>query len=164
MLGRLLSRRLRCTVMTVPTVQQCHRTFAAAVAATRLTDVEKAEALRRLSGTSAAIPGSGLKWEKVFKTIPHVQGNVSTHQQRVICCTQDPSGRDAIQKTYHFTDFKMAWTWMSKIAELAEEMQHHPEWFNVYNMVDVKLTTHDCKGLSTLVRNMQHAKSLTNEI
>lgn len=41
---------------------------------------------------------------------------------------------------------------MSKVADLAEEMQHHPEWFNVYNMVDVKLTTHDCKGLSSLVR------------
>lgn len=65
---------------------------------------------------------------------------------------QESTGRDAIQKSYHFKDFKQAWAWMSKVAVLAEEMNHHPEWFNVYNMVDVKLTTHDCSGLSSLVR------------
>ncbi|KAL3789273.1 hypothetical protein HJC23_000339 [Cyclotella cryptica] len=59
--------------------------------------------------------------------------------------TQD---RDAITKTFHFVDFNQAWEFMSKVALLAEEMNHHPEWFNVYNRVEVTLTTHDCDGLS----------------
>ncbi|KAL9183974.1 hypothetical protein ACHAXT_002060 [Thalassiosira profunda] len=57
--------------------------------------------------------------------------------------------RDAISKSYHFVDFAQAWEFMGKVAVLAEEMNHHPEWFNVYNRVDVTLTTHDCNGLST---------------
>jgi len=58
-------------------------------------------------------------------------------------------GRDAITKTFHFVDFRQAWEFMGKAAVLAEEMNHHPEWFNVYNRVEVTLTTHDCNGLST---------------
>ncbi|KAL3808652.1 hypothetical protein ACHAXA_006639 [Cyclostephanos tholiformis] len=57
--------------------------------------------------------------------------------------------RDAIKKTFHFVDFKQAWDFMGKVAILAEEMNHHPEWSNIYNRVEVVLTTHDCKGLST---------------
>ena len=45
--------------------------------------------------------------------------------------------RDAITKTFHFVDFNQAWTFMGKVAVLAEEMNHHPEWFNVYNRVEV---------------------------
>jgi len=60
-------------------------------------------------------------------------------------------GRDAINKTYNFIDFAQAWKFMSKVAVLAEELNHHPEWFNVYNRVEVTLTTHDCNGLSTNV-------------
>ena len=59
--------------------------------------------------------------------------------------------RDAISKTYNFIDFAQAWKFMSKVAVLAEELNHHPEWFNVYNRVEVILTTHDCNGLSTNV-------------
>ena len=59
--------------------------------------------------------------------------------------------RDAIKKTYNFIDFNQAWKFMSKVAVLAEELNHHPEWFNVYNRVEVTLTTHDCNGLSTNV-------------
>jgi len=58
-------------------------------------------------------------------------------------------GRDAITKTFSFVDFNQAWEFMGKVAVLAEEMNHHPEWFNVYNRVEVTLTTHDCNGLST---------------
>eukprot|EP00301_Raphidiophrys_heterophryoidea_P009179 c13520_g1_i1.p1 GENE.c13520_g1_i1~~c13520_g1_i1.p1 ORF type:complete len:138 (+),score=24.40 c13520_g1_i1:38-415(+) len=61
--------------------------------------------------------------------------------------TVEPS-RDAIKRTYRFQDFKAAWAWMGDVATVAEEMNHHPEWFNVYNRVDVLLTTHDCQGLS----------------
>lgn len=56
--------------------------------------------------------------------------------------------RDAIRKTFHFQDFSEAWAWMSRVALLAERMDHHPEWFNVYSRVEVTLTTHDADGLS----------------
>jgi len=56
--------------------------------------------------------------------------------------------RDAIRKSYHFGDFSEAWGFMSRIALLAEKMDHHPELFNVYNRVEVILSTHDAGGLS----------------
>lgn len=58
--------------------------------------------------------------------------------------------RDAIQKSFIFNDFVEAFGFMSKVAVVSEEMSHHPEWFNVYNKVDVTLSTHDCSGLSQL--------------
>lgn len=57
-------------------------------------------------------------------------------------------GREAIQKTFKFRNFVDAWGWMSRMAMEAEKLDHHPEWFNVYNRVDVVLTTHDVDGLS----------------
>ncbi len=57
-------------------------------------------------------------------------------------------GRDAIEKTFQFSDFNEAWSFMSRIALLAEKMDHHPEWFNVYNRVEITLSTHDAGGLS----------------
>jgi len=56
--------------------------------------------------------------------------------------------RDAIEKTYMFDNFVDAFGFMAKAAIVAEKMDHHPEWFNVYNKVDVVLTTHDFKALS----------------
>ena len=56
--------------------------------------------------------------------------------------------RDAIQKTYKFTDFKTAFAFMTGAALKAEQMDHHPEWFNVYNKVEVTLTTHDADGVA----------------
>ncbi|KAK0423326.1 hypothetical protein QR680_008080 [Steinernema hermaphroditum] len=57
-------------------------------------------------------------------------------------------GRDAIQKVFQFKDFNQAFGFMSRIALKAEKMDHHPEWFNVYNKVDITLSTHDVSGLS----------------
>lgn len=57
-------------------------------------------------------------------------------------------GRDAIGKTFRFKDFNEAFGFMSRVAMMAEKMDHHPEWANVYNRVDVTLTTHDANGLS----------------
>ena len=57
--------------------------------------------------------------------------------------------RDAIEKTFQFSDFKTAWGFMSAVALKAEQMDHHPEWFNVYNRVEVILTTHDADGVTT---------------
>jgi 4a-hydroxytetrahydrobiopterin dehydratase len=56
--------------------------------------------------------------------------------------------RDAIRKTYKFTDFSQAWGFMSRVALLAEAQDHHPEWENVYNRLVITLTTHDAGGLS----------------
>lgn len=57
-------------------------------------------------------------------------------------------GRDAIVKTFTFDDFIQAWGWMSRVALQSEKNDHHPEWNNVYNRVEVTWSTHDCGGLS----------------
>ncbi|MFJ2990324.1 4a-hydroxytetrahydrobiopterin dehydratase [Collimonas sp. NPDC087041] len=59
-------------------------------------------------------------------------------------------GRDAIQKTFLFADFNAAFGFMTQVALLAEKMDHHPEWSNVYNRVVVLLTTHDANGVTDL--------------
>ena len=58
--------------------------------------------------------------------------------------------RDAIRKIWKFRSFSEAWGFMSRVALAAEKLDHHPEWTNVYNVVDVTLTTHACGGLSRL--------------
>lgn len=57
-------------------------------------------------------------------------------------------GREAIRKTFVFADFVEAFGFMTRIAILAEKLDHHPEWFNVYRTVEVTLTTHDADGLT----------------
>jgi 4a-hydroxytetrahydrobiopterin dehydratase len=57
-------------------------------------------------------------------------------------------GKEAIQRAFKFKDFIEAWGFMTKVALLAQAQDHHPEWSNVYNKVEITLTTHDCKGLS----------------
>ncbi len=59
-------------------------------------------------------------------------------------------GRDAIAKTFEFKDFNAAFGFMTRAALVAEKMDHHPEWSNVYRMVDVVLSTHDAGGLTEL--------------
>jgi 4a-hydroxytetrahydrobiopterin dehydratase len=63
----------------------------------------------------------------------------------------------SIQKSFKFHDFSQAWGFMNRIALLAEKMDHHPEWFNVYNRVDITLTTHDAGGISERDVNMARA-------
>jgi 4a-hydroxytetrahydrobiopterin dehydratase len=62
----------------------------------------------------------------------------------------DVSGRDAITKKFVFKDFNEAFGFMSRAALIAEKMDHHPEWFNVYKTVEVTLSTHDAGGLTEL--------------
>ena len=61
--------------------------------------------------------------------------------------TESP-GRDAIAKTYKFADFNAAFGFMTRVALKAEKLDHHPEWSNVYNKVEVVLTTHDAGGVT----------------
>lgn len=58
--------------------------------------------------------------------------------------------RDAIQRTFRFSDFTAAFGFMTRTALMAEKLDHHPEWFNVYSRVDVTLTTHDAGGVTEL--------------
>jgi 4a-hydroxytetrahydrobiopterin dehydratase len=58
--------------------------------------------------------------------------------------------RDAIIKNFQFKTFNQAFGFMSRVAMMAEKMNHHPEWFNVYNRVEVTLSTHDAGGLTEL--------------
>jgi len=58
--------------------------------------------------------------------------------------------REAISRTYKFADFNTAFAFMTRVAIRAEQLDHHPEWFNVYNRVEVILTTHDADGVTEL--------------
>jgi 4a-hydroxytetrahydrobiopterin dehydratase len=72
------------------------------------------------------------------------------------------SDRDAIKKTFKFNNFIDAFSFMTRCALIAEKMNHHPEWFNVYSTVEVTLSTHDCKGLSNL--DIQLAKEMDKQL
>jgi 4a-hydroxytetrahydrobiopterin dehydratase len=61
---------------------------------------------------------------------------------------QQHSRRDAIRRQYVFKDFAQAFAFMTQLAIIAEKRNHHPEWSNVYNKVDVTLTTHDAQGVT----------------
>lgn len=71
---------------------------------------------------------------------------------------QSVDGRDAIEKSFKFKSFNQAWGFMTRVALAAEVLDHHPEWRNVYNRVDILLTTHDCDGLSE--RDLKLAKKI----
>ena len=63
----------------------------------------------------------------------------------------------AIEKTFRFNNFNAAFGWMTRAAIKAEQLDHHPEWFNVYNRVEVRLTTHDKNGLTNLDADLAKA-------
>ena len=66
--------------------------------------------------------------------------------------------RDAISRSFTFENFSEAFAFMTRVALLAEAADHHPEWSNVYNRVDILLTTHDCDGLSE--RDLKLARAI----
>lgn len=68
------------------------------------------------------------------------------------------AARDAIFRRFTFADFSAAWGFMARVALLAETQDHHPEWSNVYNRVEILLTTHDAGGLSA--RDVTLAKAI----
>lgn len=59
-------------------------------------------------------------------------------------------GREAIRKKYKFSDFPTTWNFMDDVAGYADEISHHPEWTNIYNTVEITLTTHDDGGVTEL--------------
>ncbi|ERI15058.1 4a-hydroxytetrahydrobiopterin dehydratase [Brucella intermedia] len=63
---------------------------------------------------------------------------------------QKTDGREAISKSFRFKDFNAAFGFMTRTALHAEKLDHHPEWFNVYNRVDVTLSTHSENGITEL--------------
>lgn len=67
-------------------------------------------------------------------------------------------GRDAITRHFRFGDFSEAWGFMSRVALLAQQQDHHPEWSNVWNRVEITLSTHDAGGLSA--RDVALAKAI----
>lgn len=74
-------------------------------------------------------------------------------------------GREAIARSYKFKDFNAAFGFMTRVALKAEQLDHHPEWTNVWNRVDVTLTTHSAKGLTELdVALARHCDAVTAEI
>jgi 4a-hydroxytetrahydrobiopterin dehydratase len=70
----------------------------------------------------------------------------------------EASGRDAISKKFVFADFNAAFGFMTRAALIAEKMDHHPEWFNVYKTVEVTLSTHDAGGVTD--RDIQLAEAM----
>lgn len=77
---------------------------------------------------------------------------------------QAHADRDAIQKRYRFKDFNAAFGFMARVAMYAEKLDHHPEWFNVYNSVDVVLATHSVGGVTELdVRLARHMDEVASD-
>jgi 4a-hydroxytetrahydrobiopterin dehydratase len=60
------------------------------------------------------------------------------------------AGRPAITRTFKFADFNEAWGFMTRVALIAEKLDHHPDWTNVWNKVEIALTTHDAGGVSEM--------------
>ncbi len=81
-----------------------------------------------------------MRWEKIAAT--------DAAQELTGWAVHDD--REAIVKSFKFADFKAAFAFMTRVALKAEQMDHHPEWFNVYNRVDVTLATHDADGVTNL--------------
>ena len=71
--------------------------------------------------------------------------------------------RDAINKEFQFKNFIEAFSWMTKVAFWAEKINHHPEWFNVYNKVHVTLTTHDAGGITQLDIDLANTMNKTSK-
>ena len=88
-----------------------------------------------------------------MKAIALDESDIQTQLELVPNWQRDTNG---IVREYIFTDFVEAFGFMSQVAMLAERANHHPEWSNVYKRVSIKLTTHDCAGLSQLDFSLAH--------
>lgn len=77
-----------------------------------------------------------------------LSGHARTHALTTLDGWTEVAGRDAIFKSFKFADFNQAWGFMTRVALAADKSDHHPEWSNVYNKVEIVLSTHDVGGVS----------------
>lgn len=87
-----------------------------------------------------------------------LEGNDRRQKLAALPQWREAKDRDAIARNFQFKDFNAAFAFMTRVALLAEKMDHHPEWFNVYNKVDVTLLTHDAGGVTE--NDIQMAKAM----
>lgn len=80
--------------------------------------------------------------------MPKLDANARAAALRELPKWREVQGRDAITRTFNFRDFNEAFAFMARAALLAERIDHHPEWSNVYNRVEVTLSTHDAAGIT----------------
>ena len=80
--------------------------------------------------------------------MPKLDANARAAALQSLPQWRDVEGRDAIARKFQFKDFNQAFAFMTRAALLAEKMDHHPEWFNVYNRIEVTLSTHDAGGVT----------------
>ena len=77
-----------------------------------------------------------------------LEGSARASALKELSLWHEVQGRDAIARKFEFANFNEAFGFMARAALLAEKMDHHPEWFNVYNKVEVTLSTHDAGGVT----------------
>eukprot|EP00744_Colponema_vietnamica_P001678 GILI01002755.1.p1 GENE.GILI01002755.1~~GILI01002755.1.p1 ORF type:complete len:243 (+),score=94.15 GILI01002755.1:89-817(+) len=94
------------------------------------------------------LPASSSSASRAFFSVSKLSGTARAAALSQLSGWSQLATRDAIYKEYRFKDFNEAFGFMSSVALYAEKKDHHPEWFNVYNKVQVTLTTHDAAGLS----------------
>ncbi len=82
-------------------------------------------------------------------TTDRLEGAARQEAVKSLLGWSDVAGRDAIEKHYRFADFSAAFAFMTRVAFVAETMNHHPEWSNVWSKVHITLTSHDVKGVSS---------------
>jgi len=82
--------------------------------------------------------------------VAKLQGEARATALKALAGWAEIEGRDAIGRSFKFKDFNQAWGFMTRVALAAEKLDHHPEWFNVYNRVEVALSTHDAGGVTEL--------------
>ncbi len=80
--------------------------------------------------------------------MPKLDASARTAALKQLPEWREAEGREALTRTFKFRDFNQAFAFMTRVALLAEKMDHHPEWFNVYNRVEVTLATHDAGGVT----------------
>jgi 4a-hydroxytetrahydrobiopterin dehydratase len=80
--------------------------------------------------------------------VDKLTGTTRAHALAALKGWKKVRGRDALSKDYRFSDFNEAFGFMTRVAIKADQMDHHPEWSNIYNNVSITLTTHDAGGVS----------------
>jgi 4a-hydroxytetrahydrobiopterin dehydratase len=108
---------------------------------------------QQVDGIREKIAGAHAHWRACSDQRGRIMINKLTSEERATLMTelhgwQAVAGRDAIQRQFKFADFNEAFGFMTRVAIKAQEMDHHPEWFNVYNKVEITLSTHEANGLT----------------